>query len=110
MVPAVDASRPAYVRAQVEFGIHFARPQRDRTVRARARGLDAPGEGSWRQVPTAPTTTLPITSPGPHRFWVHLVVDGTELELHHDFEALTPSRRTDDPDNLMMVLYHASWR
>ncbi len=93
-VPELGSSRTAYVGGQVQFGLHFARPPKTRTVRARSWGLDTP-DGRWSQVPTGPTTMLPITKPGAHRFWVDLVIDDVQLQLHHEFEAVQPSNRTD---------------
>jgi hypothetical protein len=93
-LPEVGGSRTAYVGGQVQFGLHFARPPEARTVRARSWGLDTP-DGRWSQVPTGPTTMLPITRPGAHRFWVDLVIDDVRVQVHHHFEAVQPSKRAD---------------
>jgi len=93
-VPEVGGSRTAYVGGQVKFGLHFERPPKTRTVRARSWGMDTP-DGRWSQVPTGPTTMLPITKPGAHRFWVDLLIDDVQLQLHLEFEAVQPSTRAD---------------
>lgn len=95
--PAVGGASTAYVGGQVRFGLAFAHPPKTRKVKATSWSLEVPGSGRFLQVPTGPTTTLPINHAGRHRFVVTIEIDdATSFEIEHVFDAIEPSTKTDE--------------
>lgn len=94
--PEVGGAKTAYVGGQVQFGLDFAAPPGTRKVQATSWTLEVPGGGGFAQVPTGPTTMLPINHAGAHRFVVTIEVDdNVTFELEHKFDAIEPGTRTD---------------
>jgi hypothetical protein len=94
--PAIGGSNTAYVGGQVQFGVAFAK-RPNHKVQATSWSLEIPGGGGFSQVPTGPTTMLPINHVGRHRFVVVIEIDdATTFEIEHAFDAIEPSTKTDE--------------
>ncbi|MGH9883960.1 MAG: eCIS core domain-containing protein [bacterium] len=89
--PELGGSNTAYVGGQIRFGLAFTKPPKTHKVQATSWSLEIPGGGGFSQVPSGPTTMLPINHVGRHRFVVVIEVDdATSFEIKHEFDAILP--------------------